>query len=260
MTKTLIRWVTASVIILLVATASLYLGRNETESFPSPLNTKPSGLGSFSELLTRDGYHVTVDRSTDPRLDPDDLVVVPCLVGDTLSSTAPSSNDSTVRALQKFVKRGGRVLVLVFDLDFVESSNKARTQDVSPWSQSKKLLQISTAGPRRPEFELFEDAPSYAVLDEDPHPLLQAQVVGNGLVIEVGSAIGSSNRFLSRDDNAEFYLDLVHRMGGPDRRLVFLNSVIGDSVWTGIIGSFVPWAVATQWRLIFVLVVIGVTL
>lgn len=253
------RWTGVLVAILLVATMSLLLGRNESSATPSAMNTMPSGLAAFAELLTRDGYRTSIDRSDSPKLAPGDVVVAPCLVGTLLREGESQIPRRTETALKRFVKSGGRVLALEFERDFNLATSKAKSLQVTPWVGANVELKIDHGPPQTPQLKLLEDADPYELASVNSLALVEVRNGESGVVVRVANALGCTNRFLGRNDNAEYYLGLVHRIAPNGSRIVFLNSTMGDFDQTGLLGMFGGWAVAAQWQVVLLLVVVALT-
>lgn len=237
------------------------IGRVEQRSFPSATNVFPSGLAAFAELLRQDGFTVIIDRNERPSLLPSDVAVSPLIEQTTREDSEPPFSDKTIKRLQSHIDAGGVVLELRHPADFVQASSEAATNAVS-WHQDSDTapLQVTT-GPEVGSFlTLDTDSSVMHIATSESKNVVLASTEGKGLLVTVTDALCATNRYLGSVDNAQLMLSLVRRLCKPGGRVVFTEATINNFDSQGLIGSFGSWAIAAQWQVIILAVLMAFTL
>lgn len=254
------RWVTAGCVVLAIAATSLLLGRSETAAVPSPSNTLPSGLAAFAELLRRDGYLIVTDSMEVPRLSSSDLAIAPILAGKGLLGESTELPKRTISALESHLQNGGRVMTLMVDTDFEKASKESAPRHIQLDPHSERLLTVDFTRVKDSTVTFSDEKNPYKIISETGEELVTLDSSKSGFWVHCHGAIGLSNRFFARSDNAEFYLNLVRMAAPTGTRIVFVQAGYADSQSLGLLGSFGEWAVALQWQVIVIGLVIFYTL
>ncbi|MCW5935880.1 MAG: hypothetical protein KIT11_01050 [Fimbriimonadaceae bacterium] len=236
----------------------LSVARQERRTNPSATNSGPSGLAGLAELLRQQGYDVVIDRRERPRLRPQDVaiaVTIPQkLLGIFDQEPIPFQEPPFNKNLHAFLSEGGSVIHLVLPGDFADASTKARTVEAALLNdpEPRALSTVEVEGTS--SLEVGESEPY--VLWTAGEPLASGYLEGTGVAIQVENGIAATNRFLGREDNAEYIADLVSRVGRPGGRVVFTEASFGNIDREGFLGALGSWAVAAQWQLILLLGVV----
>ncbi|MBS1714880.1 MAG: hypothetical protein JST30_11155 [Armatimonadetes bacterium] len=241
------RLVLAGVTVLVLATVAFFAARSEGIADPRPSNVLPSGLGALTELLKADGFDVRVDVTDRPSA-PSDSLVVACLVtGNGFMEFVRMVPDGGEKPIEDHLKKGGNVLALLYEPDFVQATSQARMEPVGGDRQVwiGRLLDSP--------IDFSDEWPDRAVVFAGARELVTAVGVEEGTMVTVRSALFTTNRFLSRDDDAAFALELFRKTAGPSKRVVFFLSTLGLGQSRGIIGSIGNWAAVLQWQVFIVL-------
>ncbi|MCH8979936.1 MAG: DUF4350 domain-containing protein [Armatimonadetes bacterium] len=252
---------------LLITAALLFSAREERLAYPSATNVRASGYAAFAELLRRDGYHVTVNRSIRPRFDPDSLVISSFFRPSPVSELAESFSGDPVEpeeplpyleSLAEHVRAGGSVLSIQHRKYFERASELSEEPHVIV--SEERTFEISTPyGELVPEFGGFAEIDYYGwYLGDDPFVTYTAS--GDGVIVSVADGLPATNRFLARHDNAEFMLDLVRRLAEPGSEVVFVEAGIGNSESPTVARTLGGWAVAARWQGLLLFAVLLFTL
>jgi hypothetical protein len=239
---------TALFLILVLSTFVFVFGRAEVDSRPSAASTFPGGLGAFVELLRRDGFEVVVDRFEKPHLEPDDLAIAAMIGDDDKPDSVAEPPGKTVVRLEDHLSASGRVLELRFSPDFAHASHDAARSRVIDDSDPPRSFDLTVHDPVGTGLGLPETEPGYHAWTNEDGPFVTVFVPDSGVLTVVSSALGATNRFLAKVDNAVFYTDLVRRLCKPRGRVVFVEATIGEFDPEGLLANFGPWAVAAQWQ------------
>ena len=122
---------------LLITAALLFSAREERLAYPSATNVRASGYAAFAELLRRDGYRVTIDRSIRPRIDRDSLVISSFFRASSLSDLEvdmfgeplqPDGPEPYLESLAEHVKAGGSVLSIQHSRHFERASDMGSSE------------------------------------------------------------------------------------------------------------------------------------
>lgn len=247
--------------LLLAASALFLFARSAARSFPSIESTLPSGAAVFAELLRREGFEVVLDTDDDPDLPKDALVIayfVP--VG-----FFGGSNEYETKALAEWVEGGGVLLGLTLSADFDDASRAAQAREASNGAHAtlalrQRITVSQTAGssPTGSFPTAGDEALAIRVLSDDS-PLVVAGDRDKGVIVEVGDALGSTNRFIDKEQNAAFYLDLV-RAVAPGKKVVFVEALFGNTRNVGLLARLGSWASAAWWQFLLFAIVVTYTL
>ncbi|HXH61005.1 MAG TPA: hypothetical protein VNI20_06565 [Fimbriimonadaceae bacterium] len=266
-------WILAG---LLIITASLIFGnRQENTGFPSITNTKPSGFAAFAELLRRDGYDLSLERSAKLDLSGADLVIsTEYLEGERRNSLlsvasddeeeAPPEEDTTpgyVKALDKFAEGGGTVLTIKNSENFdgAVQSVPSKSGTVSAKDLNKKYslrLAFSSVLPRPSK----NQAAPYVAWYNQGNPYVTFTKSGSGLLVTVADGLPITNHFLGEEQDAEFFLDLVRSLAKPGAHIKVIEAGIGNAVTPSPTNMLGQWAVFARWQAVLLFVVIVYTL
>ena len=252
------------VAVLVIAGILLTLGQREGYTNPIASSYNPSGLHAFQELLGQNGIPSLVTRNNAPRLRKSDLVIATYVQSDTDVSAIETN-------LKAFVESGGRVLVLPFDNDFRARSKTAYqypTQIVSnatgdtlkvhssPLDYNNMLAfdgQVSGGGSFLSlNYNSISFVPWSKSARNSNAPMLVIESRGEGLLARASDGLFATNRFIDKEDNAQFALSVVRSMLPPEGRVVFAEAALGNGEEPTLASILGPWAVGA-WNQFLVL-------
>lgn len=259
-------WILAG---FLVITVSLILtGREGDNAFPSVTSTRASGYAAFAELLRRDGYHVSLDRSVKPKLQSNDVVVMTSY--DYAIDAVPSNPFSDVPTLEEnpykslindHLKSGGRVIEVYNRDSLAGTRDLLERPHLAEWSADSDRsysITVPYTDPIDPSIDL--GVQPYVAWYVDGNPYASYYSVGDGLYLTITEGMLANNRFLDEKDNASFALELVHSVAKPGSRIVFLEAGIGNIDEASPTNTLGPWAEAARWQMVILFGVLVFTL
>ncbi|MBC8065530.1 MAG: hypothetical protein H7Y17_11910, partial [Chlorobia bacterium] len=211
--------------VLLVAAILIGIGQRESTARPVASSYNPSGLHALQELLDRNGIPTVISRLRQPQLGEKDLVIAAYIEdGPTIFGNNPL--EPLEKYLEKFINRGGRVLVLPFESDFRKRSQQALKSPTSIVNaDGNETLQISTSPITYANLSAYDSGVTSSTADFLPfeyedlsyspwlkrsvdsnEPFLALSSKGKGILARSADGLFATNRFLDRDDNAKFAL------------------------------------------------------
>lgn len=250
---------------LLVAASVLFLfARDDTTSLPAAESTLPSGTAAFAELLRRDGFQVEIEPYKRPQLPKDALVIafhveVPDFFR-AMSEEGPAP-DPAVVALEDWVEAGGTLIGIEVPRDFTKATKGARAMKVVRDLQDETNPVVVTNGPTPPPSFPIEATEPMAVWSER----IQGEIasvgdLGKGMLVTVNDGLGVTNRFIDKESNAQFYLDLVRTYAPASKRVVFAEGLLPSQRERGLLQDIGPYASAAWWQFVLLSVVVVFTL
>lgn len=207
----------------------------------SSFATAPTGLAAYADLLAAQGRPVTRRREAleDPPLDPRATVVV---------LDPKSVRDVEARALQRFVARGGRLVIggrgtdralgtILDDPPARTARGVARPRVLAPVEglAGGAPVRAAGAGGWSPAGEALP------VLGDARAAVLALATRGRGRVLLLADPSPLQNRLLDRDGNAALGLVLA---GPAGRRVVFAERAHGYEAASGLAALPTRWKVA----------------
>jgi hypothetical protein len=266
-------WAAAALLVLAgISGAALTLGRGGEAAWPSARNPRPTGLAAFADLLRQDGITVVVSREARPELGPRDLAVAVHWVQDSFWSRVESQReeidrssgetpperpvDRTHVALATHLAEGGRLLRLCFPAQLADDDYLDTPQTEASWTEGGEPM-LLTYDPGRavslpPDTDLAIHSATLRGMAGD---IVRLGTVGSGLRADVTDALGATNRYIGRGDNAKFYLGLVRKLREDGGRVVFVEATFGNVESKGVLGTLGGWAVAAQWQAVLAFLV-----
>lgn len=261
-------------LVLAIVTVMVEKGKQEDRAYVSAYSYGPSGSRIFADLLRKEGLSVRVDRSVKPKVGPSDLLITAYAFGSPLSSQYVTHNGSRLDRkeeetdseggeesierepsyLEAHLKQGGTCLNLIVPLEFGSATQKATANSLQQ-IQGEDIFQVTLSRPTELMLPvpIFEDASSSA-------PRVAAIPFESGAVIEVSDAIGVTNRFIDRADNARFYVQLVKTILPKGGKVVFAEESIGNAVDGTLLAALGPWAQTAFQQLLLLMLVVALTL
>lgn len=239
------RWVGGIVIAVVALNIGLSLLR-ETFAGPegrpsSAYATAPQGVAAYTELLARSGYPVVPLRGSLTESLPDAGVVV-VLDPENIA-------DEEVSALRMWVAEGGYLVIggrpgLWADglLDEPPTWSPAAVLEASSLEDVPETRDVTTIGGEG--FGTWEDSgaalPVLGLESSPARTIVSVTDVGSGRIVLLADTSILHNRFLARNDNAVFALNLA---GAPGTPVHFAEGVHGYGTETGLA------AIPTRWKL-----------
>lgn len=264
-------WAVAVALLVLagLSGAALTLGRGGEPPWPSARNPRPTGLAALVELLEADGYEVVVTRDARPSLKKADLAVAIKWQQDTFwteverqrerqaeesaDEVAKPRPDRTRETLDEHLVRGGRMVRLWMPSDLASDDHLDSGELEASWTVGDKPFSV-TFDPGRAA-DIQDGAAMPAKLRGMAGELLELHPIQAGLRADVTDALGATNRYIGRADNAAFYVGLVRRLAQPGGRIVFVEASFGNVEAKGVLGTLGAWAVAAQWQAVLAFLV-----
>ncbi len=237
---------------LVIASVLLLAGRADPKSRPSITNYGPSGLAGWAELLRRDGYKVSMTRTTKPVWKEGQI---PFLVQTQPEEFLEQMNTDRLDAMQELqatitshLISGGRSIRTSMTGDFDELTKNSRESSVySPQGTEKRIVSSDS----------YVYEAGYALWsDKDTGKASVMLTEGQGYVLELMGATPLTNRFLASDDNAEVFLDSVRAVAPKGSEIVFVETFILGPDEESLLESWGPWALAARNQVIFLAIVI----
>ncbi len=255
--------------ILALSAVILNAGQQDAEARPEAASSSPSGVAAFVGLLRERGIPYSVDTNTEPDLKPGDIPVAFRLVDSNtkLSEILTKQSQKCTEKVLQHVHKGGTALILPLRQDFLEASRSTLKTPADPITlgASSQKLSITQSG--------ISADQSFSVMDDDeedstamdlwgagPHPFLRAYRSGNGTVFIASDAIGITNRFIDKSDNAEAFGRIFSMAAASGKRIVFTEASFGHIYDRGLLESIGPWANAAWQQLLILGIVIAFTL
>ncbi len=238
------RWIAATLLgLLALSYALIALSTPGADVHPAPDDRGLGGLSILADTLSKQGYRVGFDKSSRPRLRPDDVVIAP-VMGD----------HTTPEAALRHVRSGGRGIVLGIPSELQPVGDSIPVKDAQGKQAKIDNTSAAPATPGKPDGELASATGWY--YDEDSITFLSQ--VGKGRMARLEDGALATNRFLGRLDNASVVLSTFATVAKPGDRLVFLAGGYGEDEAPGPIESIGPWAVGALWQSLAVLAAFGV--
>jgi hypothetical protein len=255
--------------LLVIAAGLISLGQQDQTAFPAVKSFGPSGISAFAELLRKSGYRVSTNQESRPRLDRNDIAVAFEIVGHPGVDLIPDiSGEKRVSAFDErfweFVRDGGTGIVLPLSRDFlVASRNTKQTPPTAVKDLATGETFTVTTGdvPRTSSFDIpAEDAIQMELWKEGSGSFLRAFRVGKGTALVVRDAIGITNRFVDKNQNAQAFASLFSIVKKRNSRIVFTEASFGSINDPGLLETVGPWANAAWQQLIVLGLVVVFTL
>lgn len=203
--------------------------------------TAPTGTAAFAELLARRGHPVTPLRGPlDDSLPASGVLVV---------LDPEEIADEEVAAVRSWVERGNRLVIggrpqLWVDdlLDAPPQWSPAAVLEAEPLAPVPETQAVTTVGGEG--YGSWEDAggtlPVLGLEESPARTLASITTIGQGRVTLVADTSIFHNRYLARNDNAAFALNVA---GPPGTPVHFAEGVHGYGNATGL--AAIPW----RWKL-----------
>ncbi len=246
--------------LLVLAGVVLSLGKNQTQTDPQPDSYAPSGAAAFVQLLREAGYRVTITSSSAPALPARGAVVG--FFNEAGANPFARAPGSLFGQLARFVKGGGRLLILPVAPEFADSSRQVSQQQITNPFNDKTLTvalrpadmagDVLGAGHKSARLTLWQGSgrrDSAATMVR----------LGEGYYIQPQDGFIATNRFLDHESNADWVMNLVATTAGPSKQIIFLESMFapGEPSLLEVLGS---WAEAGWYQALFFFVVVVYTL
>lgn len=239
------RWVGGITIAVLALNIGLSLLR---ESFAGPdgrpssaYATAPEGVAAYTELLARSGFPVVPLRGSLTESLPDSGVL--------MVLDPENIDDDEVAALRTWVAGGGQLVIggrpsLWADglLDEPPTWSPAAVLEAAPLEDVPETRDVTIIGGEG--FGTWEDsggaAPVLGVESAPARTIASVTGAGSGRIVLLADTSVLRNRYLARNDNAVFALNLA---GSPGTPVYFAEGVHGYGTESGLA------AIPTRWKL-----------
>ncbi len=263
-----IAWTLAA--LLGVSAVFLSLGKRENVADPDSTSYGPSGLRALADLLRSEGFRVRTERRSRFVLRDDELAVAAIVRRGGFGFDPRSRDRAFEERLEAHLRSGGAAVVLAFDIEFDSASSHAlrgggRAEPaivgIGRASLMDQPLSVSI-GPGVLRSARFLGLRS---LERDSTPLWRVNQgetlaelvrVERGPCLLINDALGATNRFLDREDNARLMLWAMSALAKPGETIVFLEAGHSPQGVPSALEILGPWAVAAWWQAIFVFVLL----
>ncbi len=255
--------VIGTITILMVAGSTvMYFGRESTNSFPSIANNKPSGLAAFAELLTKEGYKVEIDRDERPRIADAQLVIavepnekLEDMIGIPELETPPTPPIEI--SLANYIKNGGTVLSFQIPEDFGYASTSVSSKQIRFDNREYKVSSIDADAKQANLNSQIKDSLNKKgdqSLQESKSEVIYPNSEGY-LGVTLTSGIGLTNRFIGKEDNADFHLAIIKKLAPAGSKIVFTEATFGNILNRNLSNELGNWLSVAGWQ-IFILVAV----
>lgn len=261
-----VTWLLAGLIV--IASGLISLGQQDESADPKAKSYGPSGVSAFAELLKRNGISVEISRESKPKLTKGDVAVAFKVIGEQKLNLIDDGSKQPEPFFDtqfwKFVENGGCGIILPLDKAYLDASQKTKEQPSTLVTDlsTHETFHVSTGGNLNADvFEAPEDDSAELELwkDEDAS-FLRAFSHGKGAGLIVRDALGVTNRFLDKEDNAKAFMAIFSILTKSHKRVVFTEASFGNINDPGLLEAIGPWANAAWQQLIFLGIVIVFTL
>jgi hypothetical protein len=268
-------WAAAVAVFLLTLSALLtFAAKDDLDAFPTLDGRTPSGLLGFAEAVRAEGYRFEMDRSTHPKLGPDDIPMVieltkPKPKKDELFADRADrwKTDDDPKSLRKsvidFVKGGGTLLYVQMKQSYQDASSSHQPTEFVNVAGGK-AAKVSTSTVDAGTFLEGDKkaSPIWQAKDRQSQaePLLTVRSLGKGTVFTVADGLPLTNRFIGEADNAEVGLAMVRAAVPKGKRIVALEAAFGNVHDKGLFEWAGRWAEVARDQFFLVVVVVCLTL
>ena len=252
----------AMVALLAIAGMMISTAGAETDTDPSAISYRPSGTAALYALLQRRGYQVSIDQAPAPKLGRGQVAIAFGLPNEQnpFSQGDESEIEQTNKALQASEQAGATVIWLPLAAEFSDASAAQTVVKAKGLDGRPRSLTMGQAVPPS-TFDSYDAGLDLPVLDNDSAtPPVFAHRAGRGYSITYTDALGLTNRFIDTGDNASTLLSVLASFAPPKARVAFITGTYGKSLSPGLLETIGPWAQASWYQLLFLLVVIVVSL
>lgn len=259
-------WVLAG--FLLITIALIFSAREERRGFPSVTNVRASGYAAFAELLKRDGYQISLDRTLNPQFGRSDLVVSSAFTNDLWQQAEDPFDEGGAAperpqelpyqvALDRHAKNGGTVVEIYNSVGFDASSSQVSTfRTVQSSFDLKRKYELSLPYGNAYAQPIAATPGSYPAWFAGDSAYVAYKKEGDGLRVYVADGLPVTNRYLDQDQNAAFFLDLVRSLAPHGSRIVFIEDGIGNAEEPTVARALGPWAVVARSQVILLFLVL----
>lgn len=251
----------AMVALLAVAGLMISMAGAQSDTEPSPISYHPSGTAALYQLLQKRGYQVSINQALAPRLGSGQVAIAFGLPDDEIPEEgAEPQIQQTDKALEASEKAGATVIWLPLAEDFNDASQHQIATTAQGLDGQERLLTTGQTAPST-SFDAYDESQDLPVLsDSDPIPPVFARKVGRGYGVTYTDGLGLTNRFIDKNDNAATLLSVLTSFAPPKARVQFVTGAYGKSVAPGLLETIGPWAQASWFQLLLLLLVVAVTL
>jgi hypothetical protein len=252
-------YVWAAVGLLGVVSAVVWDGSEEARTFPSATSTRHSGTAGLARLLRAEGFPVRIEASSRLRARSGEVVVAfrvvePAPPADLLFEEGPGESDwlgASAAALERAATQGATVVVGSLGASPLEQTASLATSELQSDVPARSVVRIPVGAV--PEFDdkLATGNAPYTWWRPSSGQGVEVRMTGAGRTVLVPDALSATNRYLSEDDSARFWVELLSALGGRQNGVVFADAVAGNDQTPGLLGEMGPWAVAAQWQGLF---------
>ncbi len=217
-------------------------GRDSQKDPPSPSSTNLGGLAAFMELLRRDGFQIQIESTSPPNVR--GIAIVP--KSNVLRKDIVEDN----KAIESFCSKGGRAMLIDFPYGITNNeSTSIRFPD------SNQVYKINLTKRTQHDFGT-ETQTSYFLCSQNGIDCLKSKALGQGTLWTLFDGQFLTNSKIGQNDNAEFALDLVRKLAGPEKTITIPLYGIGEARKLGLLEKIGSWAPALFWQICIILLVV----
>lgn len=261
MIRSIPRLVWVGLLFLGISTALMMLSKSSQVVNPSAASYDPSGLRAFADLLRSEGYSVRLDRTPIPNFEKGDVAIAVFLDKTSSWGGDAETPSNVARALGDHFNSGGSVILSTVPGDGLPGPKTFSTTVTSILGKpNREAVVTRTEGSGI--LDQWDECDVYI-----PSWKAGASTVAGlhlfedgGTLHEVADATGATNRFIDRQDNAAFWLDIVRAVSEPTSTIVFVEAASGNADAKGLLGALGEWASLAWAQVLILLLVVGYTL
>lgn len=223
-------------------------------------------------ILREQGVSIQQSLEPEPSLRSSDVAIAVWMDATDVEAQTWAAMHETMpewRGVVEHVRSGGTAVVLEMPSDFDEASLAVAEEGVrvSPMG-SELVLRVSAPPTDRSWSWMEEDFDTgrrpalWKWTDErdSASPLASIERLGDGRVLFVRPAIGATNRFIDRLDNAEVFARMLAAPADTGKRLVFVESTFGNVRAKSLAAELGSWVEAARWQALLLAIVMAYSL
>jgi len=239
--------------LLISASILIIFARQEKESSPSANAIRPSGVRALAELLQKDGYEIQVESSWNPQIS-QAQVAVAFFPPSSSGTDSASSQKEIIQTLETYAAKGGVVLAITMPSAFDRASESSKVGElIDELSREKRSITVSSQTLEAPSPASARK--SFQKWQQGGLPFVIVYPIDKGYWVTASDGLFVSNRFLSKEQNASFALEMFRTLAPQLGKIVFVDSSYRMPPKPSVFAAIGNWAAVgrNQVILLFVL-------
>ncbi len=250
------RWIWVLFALLCISTALILFGSRESQSNPDSDSYAASGVRAYRELLVANGFKTRTARTTLRPANSDETLIAFFFSNEIpeVSNDDWGKEDRVHISLKKHLDSGGNALIIAVPRDFIRASADAQKSNVLIQSKQEAGRQIKVSATSSENTWTDSTGLEYANKDyivwtKGDEPFAWIDLVGKGKALTLNFGLGAMNRYIDKDQNAEFFLELASLVSGQSGSFVFYEASHGAAQEPSLVETIGGWANGAWWQL-----------